>query len=48
MVGMMTPSAAPMILIYSQVARQAVTLGKQFASAGWFAAGTSPCGRALR
>ena len=39
MVGMMTPSAAPMILIYSQVARQAVTLGKQFASAGWFAAG---------
>lgn len=39
MVGMMTPSAAPMILIYTQVARQANTLGKPFASAGWFACG---------
>jgi predicted metal-binding membrane protein len=39
MVGMMTPSAAPMILIYGQVARQARTLGRDFAPAGWFAAG---------
>lgn len=37
MIGMMTPSAAPMILIYTQVARQANTLGKPFASAAWFA-----------
>jgi predicted metal-binding membrane protein len=39
MVGMMTPSATPMVLIYGQVARQAATLGKQFAPAGWFAVG---------
>jgi len=39
MVGMMTPSAAPMVLIYGQVARQAGTLGKPFAPAGWFASG---------
>lgn len=39
MVGMMTPSAAPMILIYTQVARQATTLGKPFVSAGWFTSG---------
>jgi predicted metal-binding membrane protein len=39
MVGMMTPSAAPMILLYAQVARQATTLGRSFASSGWFAAG---------
>ncbi|HEY5048786.1 MAG TPA: DUF2182 domain-containing protein [Rhizomicrobium sp.] len=39
MVGMMTPSASPMILIYGQVARQAHTLGRDFAPACWFAAG---------
>jgi predicted metal-binding membrane protein len=39
MVGMMTPSAAPMVLLYAQVARQAHTLGRGFAPAGWFAAG---------
>ncbi len=39
MVGMMTPSAAPMILIYARVARQASAQGKPFAAAGWFAAG---------
>jgi predicted metal-binding membrane protein len=39
MTGMMTPSAAPMILIYTQVARQAETLGRSFAPAGWFALG---------
>lgn len=39
MTGMMTPSVAPMVLIYAQVARQAETLGTAFASAGWFASG---------
>jgi predicted metal-binding membrane protein len=39
MVGMMTPSAAPMILIYAKVGRQASAQGKPFAAAGWFAMG---------
>jgi predicted metal-binding membrane protein len=39
MVGMMTPSAAPMILIYARVGRQAAEQGKPFAASGWFAAG---------
>ena len=39
MVGMMTPSAAPMILIYARVGRQAAAEGKPFAASGWFAAG---------
>ena len=39
MVGMMTPSAAPMILLYTQVARQASTLGRPFAPSAWFASG---------
>jgi len=39
MVGMMTPSAAPMILMYARVARQGTSTGKPLASAGWFAAG---------
>ena len=39
MVGMMTPSAAPMILIYARVGRQAAAQGKPFAAAGWFATG---------
>jgi predicted metal-binding membrane protein len=39
MVGMMTPSAAPMILIYARVGRQAAGQGKPFAPAGWFAGG---------
>lgn len=39
MVGMMTPSAAPMILIYVRVGRSAVTQGTPFAAAGWFVAG---------
>jgi predicted metal-binding membrane protein len=39
MVGMMTPSAAPMILIYARVGRQALAQGKPFAATGWFAAG---------
>lgn len=39
MVGMMTPSAAPMILIYARVGRQAAAHGKPFSATGWFAAG---------
>jgi predicted metal-binding membrane protein len=39
MIGMMTPSVAPMIALYSQVARQAHTLGKVFPPASWFTAG---------
>jgi predicted metal-binding membrane protein len=39
MVGMMTPSASPMILIYAQVGRQAFAQGRPFASTGWFVAG---------
>lgn len=37
MVGMMTPTAAPMILVYARVARQAEDT--PFAAAGWFAGG---------
>jgi len=39
MVGMMIPSAAPMILIYARVGRQASARGKPFAATGWFATG---------
>ena len=39
MVGMMTPSVAPMMLIYARVARQARTRQMPFASTGWFALG---------
>src|SRR5258708_2162913 len=39
MIGMMTPSAAPMILIYARVGRQAATQGKPFAASGWFVGG---------
>ena len=39
MVGMMTPSAAPMILIYARVGRKAESGGTPFAPAGWFASG---------
>jgi len=39
MVGMMTPSATPMILIYARVARQAAVDGRPLASTGWFVAG---------
>jgi predicted metal-binding membrane protein len=39
MIGMMTPSAAPMILLYARVARGAAAQGKPFASAAWFAGG---------
>lgn len=39
MVGMMLPSAAPMLLLYARVGRQAEASGKPFAATGWFAAG---------
>jgi predicted metal-binding membrane protein len=39
MVGMMAPSAAPMILMYARVGRQGRTAGKPLAATGWFAAG---------
>lgn len=39
MIGMMTPSAAPMILLYARVGRQARADGRLFASTGWFAGG---------
>jgi predicted metal-binding membrane protein len=39
MVGMMTPSVAPVILIYAHLGRQTGSYGRPFAAAGWFAAG---------
>jgi len=39
MVGMMAPSAAPLILIYARLGRQTKSAGKPFAATGWFAAG---------
>jgi predicted metal-binding membrane protein len=39
MIGMMTPSAAPMVLLYARVGRQAAMQGKPFAATGWFFGG---------
>ena len=39
MIGMMTPSVAPMILIYARVGKQADMSGQPFAASAWFAAG---------
>jgi predicted metal-binding membrane protein len=39
MIGMMTPSAAPIILLYAKVGLQATSQGKPFASTAWFAGG---------
>ncbi|HVK91169.1 MAG TPA: DUF2182 domain-containing protein, partial [Mycoplana sp.] len=39
MVGMMLPSAAPMILLYARVGRHAAAQGAPFAATGIFAAG---------
>jgi predicted metal-binding membrane protein len=39
MIGMMTPSATPMILIYAKAGRQAVLQGKPLAATGFFASG---------
>jgi predicted metal-binding membrane protein len=39
MVGMMAPSAAPMILMYAQIGRQGKIAGKPLAATSWFVAG---------
>ena len=39
MVGMMTPSVAPMVLLYAAAGRKAVESGTPLASTGWFFAG---------
>jgi predicted metal-binding membrane protein len=39
MIGMMTPSVAPMLLLYDGVARQAARTGRRFASTGVFLGG---------
>jgi predicted metal-binding membrane protein len=39
MIGMMTPSATPMILLYARVGGQATNTGKALAATGWFASG---------
>lgn len=39
MVGMMTPSVTPMVLIYARVAQQGMRPGRSIAPAGWFASG---------
>jgi predicted metal-binding membrane protein len=39
MIGMMTPSAAPMVLLYARVGRQAAMQGKPFANCNWFFGG---------
>jgi predicted metal-binding membrane protein len=39
MIGMMTPSATPMILLYARVGRQAANSGKALAATWWFASG---------
>lgn len=39
MIGMMTPSVAPMLLIYARVGRQAASAGRPFAATTWFATG---------
>jgi predicted metal-binding membrane protein len=39
MIGMMLPSAAPMVLLYARVGRQAALQGKPLAATGYFATG---------
>jgi len=39
MIGMMTPSVAPMILIYARVGRQVADEGRPLAASAWFALG---------
>jgi predicted metal-binding membrane protein len=39
MIGMMMPSAAPMILVHARVGRKATTQGKPFAASSRFAGG---------
>lgn len=39
MVGMMTPTVAPMVLLYARVAAKSAARGHRFAPAGWFLGG---------
>lgn len=39
MIGMMTPSVAPMILVYTCIGRQTAGEGRPFAASAWFALG---------
>ncbi len=39
MIGMMTPSVAPMILVYARIGRQTAGEGRPFAASTWFALG---------
>ncbi|HKB95411.1 MAG TPA: DUF2182 domain-containing protein, partial [Rhizomicrobium sp.] len=39
MAGMMLPTAAPVVLLYARMGRQAQALAKPFAATGWFAGG---------
>lgn len=39
MIGMMTPSVAPVVLLYGEFARRAAGQAQEFPAAGWFAAG---------
>ena len=39
MIGMMTPSVAPVVLLYARVQRHALSEGDPFAATGWFAGG---------
>jgi predicted metal-binding membrane protein len=39
MIGMMTPSVAPVVLLYARVRRHASSQGEPFAATGWFAGG---------
>ncbi len=39
MVAMMIPSAAPMVLTYTMVARKAESMGRPFAASAWFVSG---------
>src|SRR5690348_2854678 len=39
MIGMMTPSIAPMILVYARIERQAASEGRPLAASAWFAFG---------
>jgi predicted metal-binding membrane protein len=39
MVGMMTPSVAPMVMLYAAVGRKAAASGRPLAATGWFVAG---------
>lgn len=39
MIGMMTPSVAPMILVYARIGRRTIGEGRPFAASTWFAFG---------